>query len=76
MLVSFGLLVVFMPRPTTGSGDTVLSSWPPGCPSMHCSSDNSYVVWCGISLPNRGISVKLVRNIRHVSGNCWKACQG
>jgi len=40
-------------------------------PVVCCPFVNTYLIWRDTSLLSGGILVKLVTNIRHVSGNCW-----
>ena len=61
-------IVVFIMRSSTTDGRTAL-----GFPSICRPFGNIYSAWRDLC-NSKGISVKLVTNIRRVSGNCW-ACR-
>ena len=56
--------------------DGIFWDHPSSCPCVCCLSVNNYLTSCDIGLSCGRISVKPDTNIHHVSGHCWKGCQG
>ena len=55
-----------------GGRDIIFSACTSDCPPLPCPSVNTYSACQDISLFSGGISMKLVTNIHHTNGHCWK----